>query len=57
MFQADATIAYIDRDGMAQAKDYYLSNYVQVCTKYYCTMFTYIWLWGTVSSMVLHVVS
>ena len=31
MFQADATIAWIDRNGMAQAQDYYLSNYVQVC--------------------------
>ena len=31
MFQADATIAWIDRNGMAQAQDYYLSGYVQVC--------------------------
>ena len=30
MFQADATIAWIDNDGVAQAKDYYLSGYVQV---------------------------
>ena len=30
MFQADATIAWIDNDGMAQAQDYYLSGYVQV---------------------------
>ena len=30
MFQADATIAWIDNNGMAQAQDYYLSNYVQV---------------------------
>ena len=30
MFQADATIAWIDSSGMAQAKDYYLSSYVQV---------------------------
>ena len=30
MFQADATIAWVDDDGMAQAQDYYLSNYVQV---------------------------
>ena len=30
MFQADATIAWVDGNGMAQAQDYYLSNYVQV---------------------------
>ena len=30
MFQADATIAWVDGSGMAQAQDYYLSNYVQV---------------------------
>ena len=30
MFGADATIAWVDEDGMAQAQDYYLSNYVQV---------------------------
>ena len=30
MFQADATIAWVDENGMAQAQDYYLSNYVQV---------------------------
>ena len=34
MFQADATIAWIDRNGMAQAQDYYLSNYVQVRSEY-----------------------
>ena len=31
MFQADATIAWVDGNGIAQAQDYYLSNYVQVC--------------------------
>ena len=31
MFQADATIAWVDDNGRAQALDYYLSNYVQVC--------------------------
>ena len=31
MFRADATIAWVDENGMAQAQDYYLSNYVQVC--------------------------
>ena len=30
MFEADATIAWVDENGMAQAQDYYLSNYVQV---------------------------
>ena len=30
MFQADATIAWVDQNGMAQAQDYYLSSYVQV---------------------------
>jgi hypothetical protein len=30
MFQADATIAWVDENGMAQGQDYYLSNYVQV---------------------------
>ena len=30
MFKADATIAWVDGNGMAQAQDYYLSNYVQV---------------------------
>ena len=30
MFQADATIAWVDSNGMAQAQDYYLSSYVQV---------------------------
>ena len=30
MFQADATIAWVDGNGMGQAQDYYLSNYVQV---------------------------
>ena len=31
MFQADATIAWVDDNGMPQARDYYLSDYVQVC--------------------------
>ena len=31
MFQADATMVWIDRNGRAQAQDYYLSGYVQVC--------------------------
>ena len=31
MFGADATIAWVDQNGMAQAQDYYLSGYVQVC--------------------------
>ena len=30
MFRADVTIAWIDNNGMAQAQDYYLSDYVQV---------------------------
>ena len=30
MFQADATIAWVDGNGIARAEDYYLSNYVQV---------------------------
>ena len=30
MFRADATIAWVDGNGMAQARDYYLSGYVQV---------------------------
>ena len=30
MFQADATIAWVDGNGMGQAQDYYLSSYVQV---------------------------
>ena len=30
MFRADATIAWIDSNGMAQAEDYYLSAYIQV---------------------------
>ena len=30
MFGADATIAWVDGNGMAQAQDYYLSGYVQV---------------------------
>ena len=30
MFQADATIAWVDENGRAQAQDYYLSDYVQV---------------------------
>ena len=32
MFRADATIAWVDENGIAQAQDYYLSNYVQVRT-------------------------
>ena len=30
MFGADATIAWVDQNGMAQAQDYYLNGYVQV---------------------------
>ena len=30
MLGADATIAWVDENGMAQAQDYYLGNYVQV---------------------------
>ena len=30
MSGADATIAWVDRNGVAQAKDYFLSGYVQV---------------------------
>ena len=30
MFRADATIVWVDGNGVAQAQDYYLSNYVQV---------------------------
>ena len=30
MFRADATITWVDENGVAQAQDYYLSNYVQV---------------------------
>ena len=30
MFRADATIAWVDENGIGQAQDYYLSNYVQV---------------------------
>ena len=30
MFQSDATIAWVDQNGQGQAKDYYLSSYVQV---------------------------
>ena len=32
MFQADATIAWVDGNGMGQAQDYYLSQYSQVST-------------------------
>lgn len=32
MFEADATIAWVDENGIARAEDYYLSNYVQVGT-------------------------
>ena len=31
MFEADATIVWVDDNGMPQAQDYYLSDYVQVC--------------------------
>ena len=30
MLGADATIAWVDGNGMAQARDYFLSGYVQV---------------------------
>ena len=30
MFEADATIAWVDQNGQGQAKDYYLSQYSQV---------------------------
>jgi hypothetical protein len=30
MLGADATIAWVDENGMAQAQDYFLENYVQV---------------------------
>ena len=36
MFGADATIAWVDGSGVAQAQDYYLSNYVQVCLSRMC---------------------
>ena len=51
MFQADATIAWVDQNGKAQAQDYYLSGYVQVriCIQrieytrvlYACPLFTH----------------
>ena len=47
MFQADATIAWVDDNGMAQAQDYYLSNYVQV--------YNFIWLEVTVMVCCLHI--
>ena len=30
MFEADATIAWVDENGQGQAQDYYLSQYSQV---------------------------
>jgi hypothetical protein len=30
MLGADATIAWVDENGIAQAQDYFLGNYVQV---------------------------
>lgn len=33
MYRADATIAWVDSSGIAQAQDYYLSGYVQVCVQ------------------------
>ena len=43
MLGADATIAWIDRNGRAQAQDYYLSGYVQVLLMVPYFVQRYIW--------------
>ena len=48
MFQADATIAWVDGNGRAQAQDYYLSGYVQV----FCL---YEWISETVHAFLIHI--